>query len=153
MAIVKGNDLMLFKKDVTAPDSPVYKALGAATNHTLSMTREVLETSNKDTGIYGESEAGRMTWSITTENMMIEVDFDELVDLMQKGEKIVVAFAIAKNANAIGGKPEGGWVIGEGGYEGEVLITQIDANAPANDKATYTCTMTGSGPIRKRGES
>lgn len=84
MAIVKGNDLMLFKKDVTTPDSPVYKALGAATNHTLSMTREVLETSNKDTGIYGESEAGRMTWSITTENMMIEVDFDELVDLMQR---------------------------------------------------------------------
>ena len=151
MAIVKGSDLMLFKRS-GSEGTYVYKALGAATNHSLSVSREVLETANKDTGIFGNSEAGRVTWTLTSENMMLEADYDELMDALLKGEKLFVAFAIASNANSIKGKPVDGWSISEGGYEGEVLLTQLDANAPYEDKATYTATFTGCGPLTKRGD-
>lgn len=149
--IIKGNDLMIFKREGSEPSGPfTYKALGAATNHTLSISREVLTTSNKDTGIFGDNESGIVSWSITTENMMIMADYKILFDAMMKGEKFVVAFSIASNANSETGKPEGGWTISEGGYEGEVLITQLDLNAPNGDKATYSATMTGCGPILDR---
>lgn len=149
MAVVKGSDLMLFKRNGST-GSYVYKALGAATNHTLNVSREVLETANKDTGIFGDNEAGRVTWSLTSENMMIEADYDELMDALLAGEKLFVAFAIAANADSVTGKPEAGWKIAGGGYEGEVLLTQLDANAPYEDKATYTATFTGCGPLTKR---
>lgn len=149
MSVVKGSDLMLFKRSGES-SSFTYTALGAATNHTLTTSREVIETSNKDTGIFGDSEAGKVTWSMTSENMMIEADYDELMDALLAGKKLFVVFSIAGNADDIGGKPEGGWTISEGGYEGEVLLTQLDANAPDGDKATYTATFTGCGPLKKR---
>lgn len=149
MAVVKGSDLMLFKRSGNE-GSYTYKSLGAATNHTLTASVEVIETSNKDTGIFGDSEAGKVSWSMTSENMMIETDYDELMDALLAREKLFVAFSIAKNANSIEGKPEGGWAISDGGYEGEVLLTQLDSNAPDNDKATYTATFTGCGPLKKR---
>lgn len=149
MAVVKGSDLMLFKRTGSSP-SYTYKSLGAATNHTLTTSREVIETSNKDTGIFGDSEAGKVIWSMTSENMMIVTDYDELMDALLAGEKLFVAFSIAANADSIEGKPVGGWTISDGGYEGEVLLTQLDANAPDGDKATYTATFTGCGPLKKR---
>lgn len=149
MAIVKGSDLMLFERSGESPNFK-YASLGAATNHTLTVSREVIETSNKDTGIFGDSEAGKVNWSTTSENMMIEDDYDKLMDAMLAGKKLIVAFSIASNADSIGGKPEGGWTISDGGYEGEVLLTQLDANAPDGDKATYTATFTGCGPLKKR---
>lgn len=152
MAVVKGSDLMLFKRS-GSEGSYTYKALGAATNHTMNVSREVLETANKDTGIFGDNEAGKVSWSITSENMMIISDYDELMDALLAGEKLFAAFAIASNADSIDGKPASGWVISDGGYEGEVLLTQLDSNAPFNETATYTATFTGCGPLKKRSAS
>lgn len=144
--IIKGSDLMLFKQD----DAGAYKAMGAATNHTLNASREVLETSNKDTGIFGDNEAGKFTWSISVDAMLIFSDYSELMDSMLLGEKLRAAFAVAENADSVGGKPESGWIIDKSqGYEGEVLITELTANAPDGDKATYTATLTGCGPLTK----
>lgn len=149
MSVVKGSDLMLFKRTGES-GSYTYKALGAATNHTLNTSREVLETANKDTGIFGDNEPGRVTWTLDSENMMIESDYDELMDALLAGEKLYVAFSLAANANSVDGKPKDGWTISDGGYEGEVLLTALNANAPYNETATYTATFTGCGPLKKR---
>ncbi|WP_302821634.1 phage tail tube protein [Parabacteroides goldsteinii] len=152
MSVVKGSDLMLFKK-VGEGDSATYEAMGAATNHTLDASRELLETANKDTGIFGDNEAGKVTWSIGVEAMMVMSDYDGLMEAFLSGTKLMAAFAIASNADSVDGKPAGGWKIGNDGYEGEVLITALNAAAPYNDKATYTATLTGCGPLKKRNGS
>lgn len=149
MSVIKGNDLMLFKKEVDG-DNSSWAAWGAATNHTLDCSREVLETANKDTGIFGDNEAGKVTWSIGVEAMMIMTDFDEMMAAFLAGEKLMAAFALASNADSVDGKPAEGWEISASGYEGEVLITSLSANAPYNDKATYSATLTGCGPLKKR---
>ena len=145
MAIVKGKDLMLFKGE-----GSTRTALGAATNHTLGVTAEMQETSNKDTGKWGTSQPNKYSWTMGTENMFIQADYDTLMQAMIAGEKLHVLFEIAANANS-DGKPAEGWIPGAGGWEGDVYISQIDANAPYADNATYSATFTGVGPLTRRG--
>lgn len=64
--VVRGRDLMLFKKV-----SENYVALGAATTHTMNLSREELDISNKDTGEYGDTELGQISWDIQADSMMI----------------------------------------------------------------------------------
>lgn len=142
---IKGKDLMVFQKKGDA-----YTALAAATNHTLSISANVMESSSKDSGKWGDSEAGRMEWEMGTENLFVQVDFDTLFTAMVAGEKLEVAFEIASNANSDTGKPDGGWQIGPGGYEGQALITALNANASNGDNASYTATFKGCGPLNKR---
>lgn len=148
--IIQGRELMLFKRSGEDP-SYTWTAMGSATNHTLNASRETIDISSKDTGIFGDSLTGVMSWSISVESLMEMADYESLMDAFLAGEKLYVAFAIASNANAVTGKPSGGWTIQENsGYEGEVIITQLDASTPHNDKATYTATLTGCGPLQKR---
>mgnify|MGYP002671390380 FL=1 len=127
-----------------------YKALASATNHTLSISAAVMEASSKDSGKWGDNEAGRMEWEMGTENLFVQLDFDTLFKAMVAGEKLIVAFEIASNANNDEGKPADGWTIGDGGYEGEVLITSLNANAPNGENATYSATFKGCGPLMPR---
>lgn len=145
MTVIKGKDLMVFQKNAEK-----YEALAAATNHTLSISAGVMEASSKDSGKWGDSEAGRMEWETSTENLYVAEEFDKLFDAMVAGKKLDIAFEIASNANSDTGKPDAGWTIGPGGYEGKVLITALNANAPNGDNASYTATFKGCGPLSKR---
>lgn len=145
MTAIKGKDLMVFKKTENS-----YKTMAGATAHTLSLSASPVESSSKDSGKWGDSESGRIEWEIGTENLFTQADFDELFDSMVKGEKLTVAFEIAENANSDVGKPAEGWRIGPGGYEGLVLITALNANAPYEGDATYSATFKGCGPLARR---
>ena len=61
--VVKGRDLMLFKASGSSPDY-TWAAFGAALTHTLNVNTEELDVSNKDTGEWGDSEAGLITWDL-----------------------------------------------------------------------------------------
>ena len=39
------------------------------------------------------------------------------------------------------------WTTGSGYYRGQVLITNLDTQAPNDDNATFSCTMTGTGEL------
>ena len=148
-SVVKGRDLMLFKR---SGDSPSYqwKAFGAALTHTLNVTTEELDISNKDTGEWGDTEAGLISWDLQCNSMMIEADYDELLQSQLDKEVFHIAFAQKSTPGDPGAAPEGGWQIGTGGWEGDVMITSITATAAHNDKATYDITFKGKGPLSKR---
>lgn len=142
--LVKGKDLMIFKKS-----GSTYTAFAHATNHTLSASRDMLETSSKDTGIWGDNEPGKISWSMTTECLYTEVDFDTLMKALISGEKLIVVFTVASNAST-STVPAGGWLPNTGGWEGEVVISAVDANAANGDNASYTATLTGAGELKAR---
>lgn len=144
MTAIKGRNLMLFKKD-----SSTYKAYGAATDHTLNLSREEIDTSNKDSGEFGDTELGQIKWDVQAENMLVMEDYESLVDAFLAGEPLDIAFAIKKEVN-VTEKPAAGWTIGDGGYEGKVLITSLSAKAPHNGNATCSITFKGKGPLTKR---
>lgn len=141
--IIKGNDLMLFNEEG--------KSLAFATNHTLSISADAVDTSSKDHGIWGANEVNKITWEITSENLYTENSYDELMEKMLARKPITVYFGTKKETDpektvADGDYPN--WT-GSKGYTGKVLITSLTANANNGENATYSATFTGTGKLTK----
>lgn len=147
MAIIKGDELMLFKGG---------SALAYATSHTLTITGNTVDISSKDHGYWGASEVGNITWEVTTENLYTENDYDALFDAMIAKTPVTIVFAKASNYNANGLATEGGsvsaWTSGAG-YTGQAIITSLTANANTGENATYSATFTGKGALSHTGSS
>lgn len=141
--VLQGNDLMLFKKE-----GEKYVGLGAATNHTMNLTAEVLETSSKDDGKWKTKIPGKLDWNMSTDNLYVEEDYRELLESWIKRTPIGVAFGLVSNANSDEGKPEAGWELDTTKqYTGMAYITSLTVNSPDNGAANYSATFDGTGPL------
>lgn len=141
--VIKGRDLMLF--DNTG------KSFAFATSHTLSISAETADISSKDHGIWGGSEVTKFSWEISSENLYTEDNYDDLFDLMLAGEPFKVRFGLkSQNDNSLN-VADGdytNWTSKNSGYyEGNVVITSLNANANNGENATYSATFTGAGKI------
>ena len=138
-----------------------YKSIAFATNHTITINLETKETSTKDNGgKWQTSEAGIMSWTANSENLMGNesqgFSYDELFALMIAREPIDVRFALEGDstdyaANKLDTVPTGGWKPATKYYEGKALITALTKNAPNGDKASFTCDLTGIGALTSNG--
>ena len=156
MNIIQGGDMMLFIKKGSD-----YKSIAFATNHTITINLETKETSTKDNGgKWQTSEAGIMSWTANSENLMGNesqgFSYDELFALMIAREPIDVRFALEGDstdygANKLDAVPTGGWKPATKYYEGKALITALTKNAPNGDKASFTCDLTGIGALTSVG--
>ena len=157
MNIIQGGDMMLFVKKGTD-----YKSIAFATNHSITINLETKETSTKDSGgKWQTSEAGIMSWTANSENLMGNeaqgFSYDELFALMIAREPIDVRFALEGDstdygANKLDTVPTGGWKpAATKYYEGKALITALTKNAPNGDKASFTCDLTGIGALTSNG--
>ncbi|MCR8874890.1 phage tail protein [Phocaeicola barnesiae] len=141
--IVRGSDLMLF-------DGTTNKAFAFATNHTLELSGDVLETSSKDSGKWKSNQITKLSWTITSENLYSEEDYDDLVEKMIARDEFDVIFAIAGNADSDAGVPEGGWTPkANSGYKGKAVITSISVSAQDGQNATYSVNLQGTGALEK----
>lgn len=141
--IVRGDEIMLFKDG---------KSLAYATSHTLSITGNTIEISSKDSGYWGASEIGNITWEITSENLYVDSEFDNLFTAMVAKSPITVTFGRADNYNANGlGDSSTNWIpdasVGAKYYQGPAIITSLQANANTGENATYSITLTGNGAL------
>lgn len=156
MNITKGGDMMLFIKKGSD-----YKSIAFATNHTLTVNLETKETSTKDSGgKWQTSEAGIMSWTANSENLMGNemngYGYDELFDLMVAREPIEVRFGLEGdstdyNAGKLDEVPSGGWKPAAKYQAGKALITALTKNAPNGDNASFTVDLTGVGKLEKVG--
>lgn len=141
--IVRGSDLMLF-------DGTTSKAFAFATNHTLELSGDVMETSSKDSGKWKSNQITKLSWTVTSENLYSEEDYDSLVTKMITRNEFEVIFAIAGNANDDTGVPEGGWTPkANSGYKGKAVITSISVSAQDGQNATYSVNLQGTGALTK----
>ncbi len=143
--IVKGSDLMLFYNS---------KSLAYATNHQLSLSGETKDISSKDHGDWTAKTMGKLSWSITSDNLFTDTDYSAMVDLWIAKDPITVVFAVKGNTDSDNGDgtvvPVTGWTPkAANGYTGKVIITGITANAPDNENATYSITLEGVGALSK----
>lgn len=140
---IKGGDMMLFING---------KAIAFSTSHTLSIKAETKDTSNKDEGggDWASNEVGLLSWSAKSENMY-SIDgngnnYDDLYDLMIKKTPIMATFS--KKKEEVSEVPEAGWTASKPDYEGKVVITSLELNAPNGDYATYSVEFTGCGELK-----
>lgn len=153
MAVIKGSDMMLFVGG---------KSVAFATNHTLNISADTKETSSKDSGgKWQTSEVGVLSWTCSTENLCGDdgagIGYKELVNMMIARKPITGVFALeGDSTNFDEGKldavPTAGWKAkAANGYTGQMIITNIDLNAPNGDNATFKVDFTGVGALTEVG--
>lgn len=69
--IQKGTDIMVFIGE-TLGASTTYKSIAHATSHTLSISGETVEVNSKDFGEFGSSNVNKITWEMSSENLMTD---------------------------------------------------------------------------------
>lgn len=145
MSKVKGGDMMLFLGG---------KSIAYATSHSLEITGETTDTSNKDEGggDWSSQEVNILSWSASSENLYSEDgagdNFDDLFDLMIAKTPIDAVFA--KKSETVTDVPAAGWTSKKPTYEGKVVITSLSLNAPNGEYASYTAQFQGVGALTKK---
>lgn len=145
MSKIKGGDMMLFFNA---------KSIAYATSHTLEISGETADTSNKDEGggDWASQELNLLSWTASSENMYSTdgkgENFDNLFDLMVAKTPVDAVFA--KKQETTSEPAENGWTpASANGYKGKCVITSLSLNAPNGEYATYTVNFTGVGPLTK----
>ena len=132
---VSGNDLV-----VKFGDSGLEELIACSTSCTLDLAQATIEATCKDAGQWASAIVGEKSWSVTTDALYQANDADgtggfvDLSTLIIDGpNKTSVVF--------------GGVNSGENIWTGEAIMTACSLTGAANDKATYTATFTGVGPL------
>lgn len=157
--IIKGDDLMLFIP-VVNQGTTTYKSIAYATSHTLTMTAETVSVNTKDHGEWESTTVNKINWSISTENLYTDEDYDILFDAMIAktpikvvfGKKAEAASVIVADGDAANYTPANQDAAHSNPYmkEGNVLITSLTANTPSGDNATFTAEFQGVGALAKQ---
>lgn len=153
MAKVKGGDLMLFVGTQGAEKSIAY-----ATSHTLDISAELKDASNKDEGggDWSTQEVGLLSWTASTENLYTTSgkgnQFATLFDSMIAKTPISAVFTLKKESGTEA--PNAGWQSAAAGaqspkYSGKVIINSLNVTAQNGEYATMSATFTGVGALTK----
>lgn len=150
MAKIQGGDLMLFIGG---------KSIAYATNHTLEISGDTTDTSNKDEGggKWGSQEVSKINWTVSSENLFSTdgegENFDDLFDALTNGTELTAVFGIkTEGATEV---PTGGWTpkTTSTRYTGKLIVNSLSLNAPNGEYATYTANFTGVGALTKTSSS
>lgn len=155
MKAIKGAYLMAFVKVDDA-----IKAIAMAKSHTLKVSTDTKETTSKDSGgKFQEVEPGVTSWEATSENAYTlagddnpGLTYDDLLGLQLDQAPVTLVLGMAsqhQGTDPVDTVPSAGWTPGTGCRTGKAIITSLELNMPNDDKASFTVTFTGTGPLAK----
>ena len=134
------------------------KSIAYATSHTLSISGDTQDTSNKDEGggSWASSEVSILNWTASSDNLYSTDgegnNFDDLFDVMIAKTPVQAVFCLKSEMNQTN-VPTGGWTTSVPKYVGNVVITSLEVNAPNGEYATFTAQFTGVGALSKQTSS
>lgn len=152
---IEGHDIMLF--DETG------KSFAFGTNSTLSIETEMQEVSDKDSSVYGSQEPGRISWNITSDHTFDIGTFYSLFDWQQDQSKKQVWYGLRSGykgdshvtfdpTSEVNDGTDGNREIDTYTYAlcGYVYLQSLSQTASNGDKANYSITLQGAGPLEKK---
>ena len=108
--------------------------IGGQQGCSLNMETETSETTTKDSGVWSESEAVGLSWSVDCDGLVV-VDDDGL-------EALEEAWRTLAKVTVKYGAPEK--------YKtGQAIITSLSQNSPSKEKTTYSVSLQGVGELTK----
>ena len=141
--IIKGGRLMLFLDNESS--------IPLATNHTLRISGELKDISNKDiaSGKWSAQKIKQFSWECTTDNLYCENGIQNLYARMITGDPIDALFMEKEEADGTPLPVSGSWTPSstQKGFSGKVRITSLEINATNGEDATYSATFTGYGEL------
>lgn len=142
MAVFNGNDLVLAIHATSGSEVKFAHAQSAS----ISFSNSLLDTTTKDSNSWEEMISGRKSFSISADGL---VDFDDVAsatstegfaDFAIAGTKVFFTFERAAGSLASGTML---------GWEGSAFIESFEVSAGADEVATYTVSLKGTGALTK----
>ena len=140
--------------------------LACATSLSVNVNADSIDVSCKDTGRYGATIAGKISWDISTDCLFVTEDasggtksnYAELMDALIAGTPLTATWSTVANydeANTAG--DENGHIFsktkkaedGKDLYYGQVVLTSLSLTADNGSLSTYSVSMAGKGAINK----
>lgn len=140
--------------------------LACATSLSINVNADSIDVSCKDTGRYGASIAGKISWDVSTDCLFVTEDasggtksnYAELMDALIAGTPLTATWSTVANydeANTAG--DENGHIFsktkkaedGKDLYYGQVVLTSLSLTADNGSLSTYSVSMAGKGAINK----
>lgn len=147
---IKGKKVMLWAAG---------KTVALSTSLSVDITADTSDTSNKDEGVWGAKEIGKMGWSVENGAMYspsatgdIQQTYDSLFDLMVAGEAVSVTIGTPSNYNTGGldALSDGAWTAPTAGmYSGSAIITSLKLQADDGSNGSVTISLEGVGALTK----
>jgi hypothetical protein len=139
--VINGTDVLLFISPATG--ATTWKAIGAATSHTLSYKMATRVTSNKGTGTLETRAAGRLDVTGSAEGMYVDSSKYNIEDLMKLVTgRVPVMMIFGKETSALSGTPDTTTSGGSHYYaSGKFYITSCDSTYPDQGNATFSITF------------
>jgi len=132
------------------------KTLACATSCSVNISADEIDTSCKDCAGFNSTLPGRVSWTVSSDNLFVIGDYTKLVDAMLSKSVLDITFATVSNFNsatepdADGHRvPTGGWTSSDDLYHGKVTVSSIDLTADNGAVATYSVTFNGHGALTK----
>lgn len=138
------------------------QSIAMATNHTLTISTETNEISNKDIGAgnWAANNIKRFSWEASSDNMYTISAYRQLFSLMTSKTKVLLTFGISPQDELVAGDASTGFAdwtwtnpansaaVGtDCTLQGYAYITSLDVQAPNDDNATFSVTFTGVGEL------
>lgn len=132
------------------------KTLACATSCSVNISADEIDVSCKDSAGFNNTLPGRVSWTVSSDNLFVIGDYTKLVDAMLSKTILDITFATVSNFNsatepdADGHRvPTGGWTSSDDLYHGKVTVSSIDLTADNGSVATYSVTFNGHGALAK----
>lgn len=148
--IIKGGNLMIFGavENGAALSTPI--SIPLATSHTLRISSDTQDVSNKDvaSGLWSANEVSQFSWEATTDNLYCEKNVTWLFDCMSSRKRVFLYFTNKTQADGTELPANGSWTPDmDSGFTGWAYITSLEITAQNGENATLSATFTGHGEL------
>ena len=123
MAFEKGNDIRVSIGEIL---------IGGQQGCSINRETETSETTTKDSGVWAESEATGLSWSVDCDGLVVVGDegLEALETAWENLQKVDVKYGTAEKYKT-----------------GKAIITSLSSNSPSKDKTTYSVSLQGVGAL------
>lgn len=142
MATILGSDFHLFTTTGATSGVTGYTVLASATSCKMTLSGELQDITNKDSGSWITKTPKRFSWNASSDNM-----FES--GAVTNGYDMLFAKMVAKTPINLGFNVKTGSNMAAGAYVGQAYITSLDLNAGDGDIVTFSASFEGSGALTK----
>ena len=109
--------------------------IGGQQGCSLNMETETSETTTKDSGVWSESEAVGLSWSVDCDGLVVVGDegLEALETAWENLQQVDVKYGTAEKYKT-----------------GKAIITSLSSNSPSKEKTTYSVSLQGVGALTKK---
>lgn len=134
------------------------QTLACATSCKVNISSDDIDVSCKDSAGFNNTIQGKISWTVTSDNLFCVADYTKLVNAMLNKTVLDLTFAGVSNMSGATTPdadghvvPSGGWTSANDLYYGKVTVSSIELSADNGAVATYSVTFNGKGALTAGG--